>query len=80
MPAMSDKQFEELIERVRETRDALTAQQSTTAPQPTIQEAWAARFTASTQRVRPPFDARALLADMAERGTATGAPWSTQAA
>lgn len=63
MAVMSDEQFNTLLERIRETTTALSAPP---APQQTEQEAWAAMFFPS-ERPRPPFDARAILADMGQR-------------
>lgn len=79
MAPMSDEQFNALLERIRETTGAISAQSAPPpAPEQTEQEQWAARFY-SAERTRPPFDARAILTDMAERETATAPPWSKAA-
>lgn len=79
MAVMSDEQFQTVLRQIEETTAAISAQSAPPpSPELTEQEQWAARFY-SAERTRPPFDARAILADMAERETATAPPWSKAA-
>lgn len=75
MPVMSDDQFQAVLRQIEETTAAVNA--ANAAPEPSAEEVFVSRFFPS--RPRPPFDARALLTDMAERQAAAAPPWSSAA-